>query len=148
MAMMAPWITTRRTMRSTNDDVNCHPQVDPPRPKPSTQRPRTMPPNRVRQAAVPVRNAAYNADTTPKRSTVAATAKATATCASIARATSQYVNAMVNSGFWRTLDRGVSVRDRTNPSVPRLSEAGLDSETLSLRASMEFFSREFDQSGA
>jgi len=34
------------------------------------------------------------------------------------------------------------------PSVPRLSEAGLDSETLSLRARMEFFSREFDQSGA
>ena len=34
------------------------------------------------------------------------------------------------------------------PSVSRLSEAGLDSETLSLRASMEFFSREFDQSGA
>jgi hypothetical protein len=34
------------------------------------------------------------------------------------------------------------------PSVPRLSEAGLDPETLSLRASMEFIFREFDQRGA
>jgi membrane protein involved in colicin uptake len=35
-----------------------------------------------------------------------------------------------------------------NPSVSRLSEAGLDPETLSLRASMEFILREFDQRGA
>jgi hypothetical protein len=37
---------------------------------------------------------------------------------------------------------------RRVPSVPRSCEAGLDPETLSLRASLEFISREFARSGA
>ena len=34
------------------------------------------------------------------------------------------------------------------PSVPRSCEAGLDPETLSLRASLEFIAREFARPGA
>ena len=43
--------------------------------------------------------------------------------------------------------RASQVNGCAYPSVPRSCEAGLEPETLSLRASLEFISREFAQPG-
>ena len=60
----------------------------------------------------------------------------------------QYTRKVAGKTVTARLTPEQAQRYREQPSVSRLREAGLDSETLSLRASMEFFSREFDQSGA